>query len=116
MSVEAQWPSCPACNRPRTAACPVCGTSGTSFEPAETPLGESGEVTTVWLCPICDEVCEQPFLDRCEWCGHAFVAGGDHQYPAPVDDVHAGRLAWLLLGIGVVLVTLAAYFSSVLRR
>lgn len=31
------WPRCPECNQPRTTRCPICGTAGAMFPPADLP-------------------------------------------------------------------------------
>ena len=37
VSPASSWPRCPECNLPRSTRCPICGTAGSDFPPADLP-------------------------------------------------------------------------------
>jgi hypothetical protein len=103
------WPVCPLCGERRSARCPVCGASGTSFSLAD--IQESTTDQRVLLvCEDCDDHFLPEWYRLCARCGHDYGAGVDvNQSSRPVLNMGPGE--WLvatliiLVGIG-----LAAYF------
>lgn len=112
----AAWPRCPSCEKPRTAACPYCGTSGVNFPPADDEPGadQGRPALERWLCPICDEPVEGHFLRWCEWCNHDFGAGVALAPPPDAGEINA-RLVAGCIGLGLFLLALGLYFAVVVR-
>ena len=119
-----EWPTCPGCNRARTAVCPVCGAAGGNFDvgwgPAKAGTVELNEATSglaaeqaedapglIVICPDCDESFRARFLARCEWCGHAFRSG----VAAPEAEQRESLNLRMVATIGVLAILVAAVFA-----
>lgn len=121
---QADWPSCPHCNRPRLTTCPVCQTSGTDFPAAflpETDESAEGDHDAVMvLCPTCDEPFAPRFPARCEWCGHRFRDGYEPRPSSPgtysslFEDFNS-RVMIVLVATAIVSAAVISWFFYVLR-
>jgi hypothetical protein len=109
--------SCPNCDRPRMAICPVCETAGNDFPAADSPAyGLENDEPALLICPTCDEPFEPGYLRRCEWCGHDFGRGIEPSRPVdgtPREPMNARVIAILLLIICSI-AGLFAYFAILL--
>jgi hypothetical protein len=125
------WPTCPNCDRPRTAVCPVCGTSGNDFRlgwgdttagtvelnAATEDLAADDEAAEVLvICPGCDESFLPGFLVRCEWCGYRFRSGVEHEpeEPEPWEPLNL-RVIGTMAVIVVAAAAMLGYFAMILR-
>jgi len=46
VGAASSWPRCPECNLPRSTRCPICGTAGSNFPPADLPEELSADCPT----------------------------------------------------------------------
>ncbi len=100
------WPRCPGCDAPRSTMCPICGTAGTDFRPAD--MGFDG-----LMCPVCDEPFMPEYPRTCQWCGHQFDDGFDFDLPeGPAEQIDA-RVIAVIVGLLALLVALMAYFMFI---
>jgi hypothetical protein len=107
---------CPACDRPRTAVCPICETAGADFLSGDAPpSAEPAESETqLLICPTCDEPFEPGYLRRCEWCGHD--CGDGIRLPEPAAEARVespnARVIFAALGMLAAIAAIMAYFAS----
>ncbi|HVC97281.1 MAG TPA: DUF2007 domain-containing protein [Pirellulales bacterium] len=113
----ARGASCPDCDRPRMAMCPVCDTADSDFPAADQLANDmDNEMAALLICPTCDEPFEPGYLRRCEWCGHDFGRGIEPSRPVdrpPREPMNARVIAVLLLITGSI-AGLFAYFALLL--
>lgn len=109
---HASWPRCPQCQALRLTKCPVCGTSGTGFPPADAtePATGEGEESRLVLCIQCDEPFVPQYARRCEWCGHDFGEGLETPESPSPEAVPIGLLALAAAMIALV-AGLILYFA-----
>jgi len=104
-----EWPVCPQCGERRSARCPICLSSGSSFDLAD--LQPSGKADRVLLfCPDCDDHFLPEWYRRCARCGHDFEDGIE-VIPVTTARLPTGAGEWLVVAvlIGFAL-ALSAYF------
>ncbi|HEY4308112.1 MAG TPA: DUF2007 domain-containing protein [Pirellulales bacterium] len=106
---------CPACGRGRMTICPYCNTASDAFPAADDPVprGAQGEAALV-ICQTCDEPFTPIYYRRCAWCGHDFGAGRENEPPESVEYLN-DRVTIAMLGLGLVLLAILAYFSSLTK-
>ena len=107
---------CPACDRPRTAVCPICETAGADFLSGDAPpsADPADSETQLLICPTCDEPFEPGYLRRCEWCGHE--CGDGIRLPEPAAEARVespnARVIFAALGMLALIAAIMAYFAS----
>jgi hypothetical protein len=107
---------CPACDRPRTAVCPICETAGADFLSGDAPpsADPADSETQLLICPTCDEPFEPGYLRRCEWCGHD--CGDGIRLPEPAAEARVespnARVVVAALGMLALIAAIMAYFAS----
>jgi uncharacterized paraquat-inducible protein A len=105
----ADWPVCPACGERRSARCPVCGATGTSFPLADFQPSDSGQ-RVLLVCPDCDDHMLPEWYRLCPRCGHDYGDGIETNRPSrPTIEISRGE--WIVAGLIVVAgLTMVAYF------
>ena len=87
-TVADDWPRCPGCGEPRSTRCPVCGTAGSNFSPAEMGF--------VWI-PDPEDTDYRPACGHCGPGGCTPAAGDAAAAPEADDDDQAEQPAELLM-------------------
>ncbi|NUQ60939.1 MAG: hypothetical protein HUU20_00515 [Pirellulales bacterium] len=98
-----------------------CGPGECSSEPCRSPadeesiLEQSGEAATgaMVICSTCDEPFVPEHPNRCEWCGHRFPDGYVVDVGEGGPEEFNGRVIAAMLGLAVLLLALAAYFTMI---
>jgi hypothetical protein len=94
------WPTCPACGERRSARCPVCGATGTSFPVADVQESSSGK--RVFLhCPDCDDHILPEWYRVCARCGHDYGEGVEVVSPTEPEAVETSVRGWIVLGLAI---------------
>lgn len=111
------WPRCPGCGKRRLAACPICGTSGTSFPAADPNFVSDENAPAAIICTTCDEPWVPKFLRRCEWCGHDFGEGVEFDLPnhPTLEEEFNHRVTVVLFGMGFLVLIVLAWFRYIVR-
>jgi putative signal transducing protein len=109
------WPVCPDCGERRSARCPVCGASGTSFPLADIQESVAGQRVFL-LCGACDDHMLPEWYRLCPRCGHDFGDGVEmNRSSQPVIEI--SRSEWLVAALTVLGgLALAAYFIWLFNR
>jgi Putative prokaryotic signal transducing protein len=110
LALWSEWPLCPECSHQRSAQCPVCGTTGTSFPLADFQDSADGQ-RVLLMCAACDDHMLPKWYRHCPQCGHDFGDGIEpieSRFPtSALDPAVLWTVGLMFLG-GVIFV---AYFS-----
>ena len=110
------WPVCPACGERRSARCPACSATGTSFPLADVQQSSTGE--RVFLhCPDCDDHMLPDWYRVCARCGHDYGDGVEVAQPTAAESIETTIRAWIVLGLSIAgSLGLAGYFVWLFSR
>jgi hypothetical protein len=103
------WPTCPACDQPRSARCPICGESGVDF-PAAYSSSTDKDNEPRYLCPSCDECIHPEWYRLCARCGHDFAAGLEIKKIEPATFSVPVRVLIVLIVLLSLVAAIVAYF------
>ncbi len=114
---QSEWPTCPTCNQPKSARCPICGESGVNFPTAYSGSVDkpgSAEINNeqLFLCPSCDECIAPQWYRLCARCGHDFGIGLEISKVEPTAIKLPVRVLIVLVVLLSLLTAVTAYFWS----
>jgi hypothetical protein len=87
------WPVCPRCGERRSAACPVCGISQTSFRLADVQESAGAE-RALLVCEACDDHFVPQWYRLCHQCGYDYGEGLELDSPR---QAVSGARQWIVL-------------------